>query len=149
MPGGPRWCHKKFRGCGYRLTIPRQAILDVLTKTSKHLSAEDIYMAVHKLHPTVGLTTIYRTLELLTQIGMVFKFDFGDGRSRYELTEGPNTQHHHHLVCTGCGRIIDYSDFIDEEVKVLKLVEKVLSKKHNFNIDNHQIHFLGKCSECK
>ena len=74
MPGGSPWCHTKFRGCGYRLTVPRQAILDVLTKTSKHLSAEDVYLAVHKLHPAVGLTTVYRTLELLTQMGMVFKF---------------------------------------------------------------------------
>jgi len=111
---GPPWLHGKFRGCGYRLTVPRQIILDVLSKTSKHLSAEDIYHAVHKGYPAIGLTTVYRTLELLVQMGLVFKFDFGDGRARYELSEGPKgARHHHHLVCTDCGRAIDYTDFID------------------------------------
>ena len=71
------------------MTAPREAILSVLNKTSKHLSAEDVYMAVHKIYPTVGLTTVYRTLELLVHMGLVFKFDFGDGRARYELSKGP------------------------------------------------------------
>ncbi len=149
MPDGRPWCHSKFRGHGYRLTVPRQAILDTLSKSKKHLSAEDIYLAVHKAYPGIGLTTVYRTLELLSQMGLVLKFDFGDGRSRYELAEGPGAKHHHHLVCTGCGRIIDYSEFIDEEVKVLKRIEKSLSRKYKFKINSHQIHFLGLCGKCK
>ncbi len=148
MPGPSCW-HGKFRDCGCRMTIPRQAIIDVLTNTSEHLSAEDIYLAVHKVYPAVGLTTVYRTLDLLAQIGMVFKFDFGDGRSRYELVEEGKKEHHHHLVCTGCRRIIDYSDFIEEEVKLFRQVEESLSKKHNFKITTHQVQFLGRCSNCK
>ncbi|MGB2599017.1 MAG: transcriptional repressor, partial [Candidatus Omnitrophota bacterium] len=104
MPGKrgmrPSGWGRKFRGCGYRMTVPRQAIMDVLSGTDKHLSAEDIYMKVHKMYPNVGLTTVYRTLELLTQMGLVVKFDFGDGRARYELIEGPKSEHHHHLICT-------------------------------------------------
>ena len=147
---GPPWWHGKMRGCGYRLTVPRQAILDVLSKTSKHLSAEDIYLSVHKVYPAIGLTTVYRTLELLVQTGMVFKFDFGDGRGRYELSEGPKSiGHHHHLVCTSCRRIIDYKDFIDEEIELLKKTEKGLSKKYNFRITNHLIQFYGLCEECQ
>ena len=72
MPGPP-WWHGRFKTCGYRLTIPRQAIFDVLHRTSKHLSAEDIYLAVHKVYPAVGLTTVYRTLDLLIQMGVIFK----------------------------------------------------------------------------
>jgi len=147
---GSPWWAGRFRGCGYRLTIPRQAILDILSKTSKHLSAEDIYLAVHKVYPAVGLTTVYRTLELLVQMGLVFKFDFGDGRARYELSEGPKgPRHHHHLVCTDCGRVIDYTDFIDEEVELLNQTEKGLSKKFNFKITNHLIQFYGLCDRCK
>lgn len=146
---GPPWWHGKFRGCGYRLTIPRDAILDVLSKTSKHLSAEDIYLTVHKIYPAIGLTTVYRTLELLVQTGMVFKFDFGDGRARYELSEGPKSiGHHHHLVCTGCGRIVDYTEFIDDEIELLKRTEKGLSKKYKFKITNHLIQFYGLCGQC-
>jgi Fur family ferric uptake transcriptional regulator len=147
---GLPWWHGKFRGCGYRLTMPRKAILDVLSKTSKHLSAEDIYLEVHKTYPAIGLTTVYRTLELLVQAGLIFKFDFGDRRARYELSEGPKSiGHHHHLVCTGCGRIIDYTDFIDEEIELLKRTEKGLSKKYNFKITNHLLQFYGLCDKCQ
>ena len=149
MAGGPPWWQGRFAGHGYRLTMPRQAILSILSKSREHLSAEDIYLAVHRAYPGVGLATVYRTLELLTRMGLVSKFDFGDGRSRYELAEGPNTNHHHHLICTGCGRIIDYSELADEETKVLKQIEQTLSKKYNFNINSHRMHFLGLCNKCK
>ena len=83
-------------------------------------------------------------------MGLVFKFDFGDGRARYELSEGPKgTRHHHHLVCTKCGRVIDYTDFIDDEIELLGRTEKGLSKKFNFKITNHLIQFYGLCDRCK
>ena len=153
MPGrrgrmSPGW-GRKFRGCGYRMTVPRQVIMDVLSATDKHLSAEDIYMKVHKIYSNVGLTTVYRTLELLTQMDMVLKFDFGDGRARYELIEGPEREHHHHLICTCCKRIIEYADFINEKKDFLKQTEKGLSKKYNFDIKNYIIQFYGVCDKCK
>lgn len=147
---GHPWWHGRFRGCGYRLTIPRQAILDVLSSTEKHLSAEEVYKQVRKTYPDIGLTTVYRTLELLVDLRLVFKFDFGDGRSRYELSEGPKgARHHHHLVCTSCGRVIDYTDFIDDEIELLNQTEKGLSKKFNFKITNHLIQFYGLCDKCE
>jgi len=145
----PLWWHGRFRGCGYRITSGREAILDALSKSSQHLSAENIYMKVHHRFPSIGLTTIYRTLDVLVDLGLVFKFDFGDRRARYELAEGPKgIHHHHHLVCTNCKRIIDYTDFIDEEVELLNQTEKGLAKKYNFKITNHLIQFYGLCSEC-
>jgi Fur family ferric uptake transcriptional regulator len=147
---GPLWWHSRFRGRGYRITAAREAILDVLSKTSAHLSAEDIYLAVHKVYPNIGLTTIYRTLELLVHMGLVFKFDFGDGRARYELSEGPKgKRHHHHLVCTDCGRVIDYTDFIDDEIELLGRTEKGLSRKFNFKITDHVLQFYGLCDRCR
>jgi len=143
------WWHGKFRGCGYRITLGRQAILDVLSKANKHLSAEDIYMKVHPKYPNIGLTTIYRTLDILANVGLLYKFDFGDGRARYELAEGPKgAYHHHHLICTGCKRVIDYTDFIDEEIELLNQTENGLSKKYDFKITNHLIQFYGLCKEC-
>ncbi len=153
MPGrngtGPFWWHGKFRGCGYKFTVPRQAILESLESTFKHLSAEDIYLAVHKAYSNIGLTTVYRTLELLVEMGLVFKFDFGDGRARYELAQGPKgARHHHHLVCTRCNRVVDYTDFIEDELELLKRTEKGLSKKFDFKITNHLIQFYGLCDQC-
>lgn len=148
--GGHPWWGGRFRGCGYRITIPRQTILDVLSKTDEHLSAEDIYLKVHKIYPGVGLTTVYRTLEILVDMGLLFKFDFGDGRARYELAEGPKGErHHHHLLCTNCNRVVDYTDFIDEEKELLDKAEKGLSKKYNFKINGHSIQFYGLCDKCK
>jgi len=147
---GSAWLHEKFTDGGYRLTMPRQIILDVISNTIDHLSAEEIYHKVHSSYPSIGLTTVYRTLELLATLGLIHKFDFGDKRARYELVEEPTSKrHHHHLVCNGCGRIIDYADFIDEEIELLKKTEKGLSKNYNFKITNHLIQFYGLCDRCQ
>ena len=147
---GSPWWNGRFKGCGYRITVPRQAILDVLSKTDEHLSAEDIYINVRNIYSNIGLTTVYRTLDILVEIGLVFKFDFGDKKARYELAEGPKGErHHHHLVCTNCNRVIDYTDFIDEEKDLLDKTEKGLSKKYNFRINGHSIQFYGLCDRCR
>jgi len=147
---GSPWWQGQLRGCGLRVTLGRKAILDVLTRAEKHLSAEDIYMRVHPLCPSVGLTTVYRTLEVLVNMGLVNKMVFGDGRAWYELAAGPRKErHHHHLICTKCKRVIDYTDFIDEELEFLKKAEKGLSKKYHFDITNHEIQFNGLCEKCR
>lgn len=144
---GKKW-HGKFKGCGYKMTAGREAVMDVLTAGEGHLSVDEIYTQVRAINPEIGLTTVYRTLEILNNIAIVTKFDFGDKRARYELKES-GKGHHHHLVCTGCGRIVDYDDFINEEIKLLKETEVKLSKKYNFRIDDHLIQFYGLCKECK
>jgi len=148
---GPPWWHGRLQGCGYRLTMSRQVILDILNKTSRHLSAEEVYLAAKKVYPAIGLTTIYRTLEILVDMGVVFKSNFGDGRARYELVASQNKEehHHHHLVCISCNRVVDYTDFINEEIELLKKTEKSLSKKYNFKINSHLIQFYGLCDKCK
>ena len=128
---GPRWWYGQLQGAGFRITVPRQAILDLLSRTNKHLSAEDIYLLIHKDYPAIGLTTVYRTLELLVNMGLVFKFDFGDGRARYELSQGPNIRdHHHHLICTNCGRVIDYTELMKQEKELVEKNRKVSELYH-------------------
>jgi Fur family ferric uptake transcriptional regulator len=147
---GPPWLCDKFMDSGHRMTKPREVIFEVLSKISGHPSAEEIHFEVYKRHPDVGLTSVYRTLELLVEMGLVQKFDFGDGRARYELSSGPKEDnHHHHLVCTKCKRIINYDDFIDDELELLKKTEKGLSEKFNFRITDHLIQFYGLCDKCK
>ena len=146
---GPPWLYDRFRNTGFRLTLPRQAILNVFAENPKHLSAEEIFLLVHKNYPGIGFATVYRTLDLLTQMGLIFKLDFGEGRSRYELASEAIKEHHHHLICTRCSRIIDYSDFMEEEIEFIKRLEAELSKKHKFKINSHQIHFYGLCERCR
>jgi Fur family ferric uptake transcriptional regulator len=132
---------------GFRMTLPRQVILVVLSKSEDHLLAKDIYMKIKKDYPNIGLTTVYRTLDLLVRMDLINKFEFGDGQSRYELA-WDYKEHHHHLVCQGCGKIIDYNDFIDDEVKFFDKIQESLSKKYRFNIDSHEVYFYGKCDAC-
>ena len=143
------WWHGRLRNCGYRLTFPRQAIMEFLQQTGGHFPVEEIYRNIHKTFLSIGLTTVYRTLEVLVEMGLVSRLDFGDGKSRYELSFGSGGKHHHHLCCTGCGRIVDYQEFLEEEKKVIKNIEKALSRKHNFQINEHQIQFLGLCHDCR
>ena len=148
MSGPHKW-RRRFGGHVARWTVPREAILDLLIRTSKHMSAKDIYAALYKLYPGIGLTTIYRTLDLLERMGLINKFSVGDGQNRYEFKSGKKKEHHHHLVCTKCGKIIDYSDFVDEELKLVKKTEEILATKYNFAIKDHNIEFLGLCEKCK
>ena len=139
----------KFRGCGYRFTLPRQLILDVLEGSKDHLSAEDIYNEVSRKDSGAGVATVYRTLELLSDMGIIDKIDFGDGCARYELSsEYGGDKHHHHLVCQSCGRIVEYSDFVANEKDTLCSVQDKLEKKFDFDIERHSVIFYGICGKC-
>lgn len=75
MVGSP-WLHGRFRKAGFKLTLPRQAILNVFAENPKHLSAEEIFLSVHKNYPGIGLATVYRNLDLLPQMGLIFQIHF-------------------------------------------------------------------------
>ena len=140
----------KLKNTEYRLTKPRKIIYEILENSKEHLSAEDIYKEAYSIYPAIGLTTVYRTLELFMKMGIVNKYDFGDGRARYELNyiEDRSREHHHHLVCKRCHKIIDYSDFVDEEVELIQKTIDSLEKKYNFHITDHFIEFYGYCNSC-
>ena len=139
-----------FRVKGYRWTMSRQSKIEAINKEQGHLSAEEIYYKVRKKYPSIGLATVYRTLEILAQMGIITKLDFGDNRFRYELAEKFSDKgHHHHLVCKKCNKIIEYDDFVDDEIVLIQKVENALSKKYGFKIDDHNIQFYGLCQKCK
>jgi Fur family ferric uptake transcriptional regulator len=148
LPGRHQWQHR-FREKVCRWTLPREGILNLLNRSSRHMSAKEIYGALSTMNPGLGLTTVYRTLELLYRLGLVQKVISGDGQSRYELRGVDKKDHHHHLICTKCGKIIDYRDFVQEELELVEKTEEMLAKKHNFLIQDHNIEFLGLCEKCR
>ena len=113
------------------------------------MSAKDIYASLYASYPGIGLTTVYRTLELLFRLGLVQKLVAADGQSRYELKNEGKKGHHHHLICTACGKIIDYRDFVQDELELVKKTEEALARKHHFLIQDHNIEFLGLCEKCR
>jgi Fur family ferric uptake transcriptional regulator len=148
MPGPYKLRHR-FKRHVFRWTMPREAILELLSRSPKHMSAKEIYASLYNTHPGMGLTTVYRTLDLLARMGIVIKLALGDGQSRYEFKSSKKKDHHHHLICTNCGKIIDYSEFLDEELRLIRKTEERLAKKYEFKILDHNIEFLGICEKCK
>ena len=140
---------RNFADKGLRLTAPRKAVINNLSKDTNHPTVEEIYLQVHKGYPSIGMMTVYRTLDLLVEWGVVHKFDFSEGKARYELIDHPEgLGHHHHLICQKCKKIINYTDFIDEEFKLIQKLEKRLEKNHRFTINNHVIELYGVCNSC-
>lgn len=113
------------------------------------MSAKDVHAELLPLYPGIGLTTVYRTLDLLVRMGWVNRLAFGTGENRFEVKTHQDQAHHHHLVCTSCGRIIDYRDFVEEECSLIEKTETILTRKYDFRIDSHDITFFGLCDKCR
>jgi Fur family ferric uptake transcriptional regulator len=139
----------ELKGYISRMTAPREGILEFLSRSKKHMSAKEIYISIQKKHPGIGLSTVYRTLNLLARMGLVTKLTLGDGQSRYEFKSKAIDEHHHHLICIKCGLIVNYSEFLEEELALVRRSEKRLAKKYDFVIQDHNIEFLGICKKCR
>jgi Fur family ferric uptake transcriptional regulator len=132
---------KHLRSEGFKKTSQRELILEVFLRTEGHLSSEDLYDLVKSEDPTVGFTTVYRTLKLLVECGLAREERLGDGRMRYEHLY--NHQHHDHLICTECGRLIEfYSEVIERKQDEIAAHYKFLPTRHSLRI-------WGICSECQ
>jgi Fur family ferric uptake transcriptional regulator len=129
-----------LRGMGYRLTPQRMMVVEALHDTDKHVSAEEIYARVKEKYPYANISTVYRTLELLKELGLVNEIALGDGCVRFHPAE---SGHHHHLVCQKCHSIIDLPE------SALAPLEHVLSEKHQFKADLKHMAVFGLCSECR
>jgi len=129
---------------GYKLTPQREATVRVLLENEEdHLSAEDVFMLVKQKAPEIGLATVYRTLELLSELHVVEKINFGDGVARYDLRTDTSKHHHHHLICVQCGSM----DEIREDW--LGPLEERLDKEFDFAVLDHRLDFYGICHRCK
>jgi Fur family ferric uptake transcriptional regulator len=132
-----------FRKNGYKLTTQRRVIFEVLYEHSNdHPSPEEIYERVIGKYPEIGLATIYRTLQLMEDLGIVYKMNFNDGLSHYELCMGDSHQHHH-LICLQCGRIEEV------EIDLLEELEASIEENKGFKITDHSVKFFGICKHCQ
>ena len=126
---------------GLRRTTQRDLILEIFLRTEEHLSSEDLYWLVQKQDPSVGHTTVYRTLKLLTEAGLAREVRFGDGKTYYE--HHYNHEHHDHMICTECGKVIE---FYSPE---LEAMQDQMAAKYKFKPTHHSLRILGACEECQ
>lgn len=135
---------KQLHEAGVKLTPQREATLLVLLENEKdHLSAEEVFFFVKRKSPEIGLATVYRTLEILTDLRVVDKVSFNDGVARYDLRKEGAKHFHHHLLCLECGNIEEIED------DLLGEVEAVVESRYHFIVKDHRLTFHGICSNCQ
>lgn len=128
----------RLAAAGYRLTPARLAVLAVIETSHAHLTPGLLLEEARTRAPAIGRATVYRTLELLTELGVLRPIYLGDGGVYFIRAEGG----HHHLVCTGCGQVVEF-----EECMAGEMIHD-LQRRFGFQIDSHLLEFHGRCAAC-
>jgi len=125
-----------------KFTKQRELILKFLYENDEHYTPEDIYMLLKKENPdiNIGIATVYRTLTLLESEGIASSISFGAQGKKYELGL---KNHHDHLICTGCGDIIEFFD------ETIEAQQEEIAKKYNFKMTDHTMKIVGLCEKCQ
>ena len=125
---------------GYRLTPQRIMVVDALHSVESHISAEEIFGKLKEKYPYANISTVYRTLELLKELGLAAEIEIGDGIARYHAREHSK---HHHLICNKCGKTIELP-----EAELQPLAASLL-RSHKFKADVSHLALFGLCSQCQ
>ncbi len=131
----------RLREHACKITGPRQAILEVMRRHPHPLTNKDIFTALPK--GDCDLATIYRSMHLLEGMGMVKRFDFGDGVARFELVGRGEDGHHHHLICTRCGEVVEIEECFPHTL------EEAIAVRNGFKSVSHKLEFFGICPQCQ
>ena len=127
---------EKLEQHGYKLTAPRLKLLTAILSDGQQFTAEEIYSRV----PSVGRATVYRTIKLMVDLGVLCKLTLDDGTPRYRLS---HRSHHHHLICTTCGIVADFQRCtVDDVIGALK-------RATGYQVEGHRIEVYGVCPECQ
>jgi Fur family ferric uptake transcriptional regulator len=131
----------RLRGKSHRLTAPRAAILRLLREQAHPLSNKQILAGLPDYR--CDLATVYRSMHLLEKMGMVKRFDLGDGIARFELICEGDDGHHHHLVCTRCFNVVEIEECL------LTDLEDRIARRNGFKAVTHKLEFFGVCPRCQ
>ena len=131
----------RLRREAHKITGPRAAILEILRHHPHPLTNKEIFAELPK--GECDLATIYRAMQLLEKLGMVKRFDFGDGASRFELVGEGDDGHHHHLICTQCAEVVEIAECFPAEI------ENRIARANGFAAVTHRLEFFGLCPECQ
>lgn len=126
---------------GLKSTRQREIILEAFLKSAAHSSTEDLYLKIRKRHPNIGYATVHRTLKLFAECGIAAERNFGDGTTRYEKTNA--SEHHDHLICTRCSKIIEFED---DQIEQL---QQQIATRYGFKLSRHRHELYGTCAGCR
>ncbi len=131
----------RLRRESHKITGPRAAILEILRHHPHPLTNKEIHAELRE--GECDLATIYRAMQLLGKLGMVKRFDFGDGVARFELVGEGDDGHHHHLICTQCAEVVEIAECFPTEV------EQRIANQNGFRSVTHRLEFFGVCPDCQ
>ncbi len=142
-----RWKRHGHRHGMHRMTEPRRCIMKIFEENAGHLSAEEVFMLANRYLPNIGMATVYRTLDILSQMNYINKIVSYDGRARYELVR--DNKIHTHLFCVNCGRVFELPSLSEDLIERLK--KDINGNAENMGIDVHSfdVRIQGLCPECK
>lgn len=132
---------ERLRRKSRKVTGPRQGILEVLCRQSHPVSAKEIFASMRR--GDCDLATVYRSIHLLESMGMVKRYDLGDGIARFELLREGDDGHHHHLVCTRCAGVVEIEECFMREL------EQRIAASNGFKAVTHRLEFFGICPGCQ
>ncbi len=146
MPNNQEQFKDLLRTNGLKITNQRIGILEVLSnRPGEHLTAEEIYDYVKLEYPDIGLATVYRTIQLLSELDLIDKLNLDDGYVRYEIgnkAKEDSCHHHHHLICLECGSVYAFQD------DLLENLEERIKKTLGFEVVDHEVKLYGHCKIC-
>jgi Fe2+ or Zn2+ uptake regulation protein len=131
---------RRLRMAGIRITPQRRLILDILARTEEHLDAHGIYERGRRQEPRLSLSTVYRTLGLLKETGVVHELHLDSEHHHYELE---SKEKHAHLVCLGCGQVIEVDSTAFAEAAL------AVGAVHGFEVSSSEIELSGYCADCR
>ena len=129
-----------LRQHGYKLTPQRRSVIRTIASSQDHLTPAAIYQKVHQDQPSIGLVTIYRTLDILAKLELICELHAGGSCHSYTIGA---RGHHHHLICSNCGEVTDFAGYD------LTQLEQRLSRQTGFEIEGHLLEFIGLCQNCQ
>jgi Fur family ferric uptake transcriptional regulator len=124
----------------HKLTRSRQAVLNIVVKANRHLTAAEVYRKAKARHSGIGLTTVYRTLDLLVELGYIQRVHLAEGCHSYASVARP---HGHHLVCAECGRAEAFEDCD------LASLTRALQARTGYQVNLHVLELMGRCPACQ
>lgn len=147
MPDNQEQFKELLKKNGLKVTTQRIAILEVLSnRPGEHMTAEEIYDVVREKYQDIGLATVYRTIQMLSELDLIDKLNLDDGYVRYEISNKHKEEgghHHHHLICLDCGNIYSFQD------DLLETLETRISQTLGFEVTDHEVKLYGHCKSCR
>lgn len=131
---------QKLQKKGYRLTGPRLAIMEYLNHQDGHPNIREIYEGIKQEYPGIGIATVYRTVDLLVETGILRALNLNGNRLCYDIRQPQD--HHHHLICTGCGRVTEFDNCNFNQIA------GEVERATRFRITEHTLEAFGTCPRC-